>query len=72
MTIHEDEKDPAYQVETEKVKYASEDPRAVVLRKNIFSVIRGGMELWSAGSAIGQVYHPSLFFSVHLLMKWDP
>lgn len=62
MTVLEDETDPAYQVEAEKVKHAREDPRAVVLRNNIFSAIRGVTELWSADAAIGQVFHPSLFF----------
>jgi hypothetical protein len=58
MTVLEDETDPAYQVEAEKVKHARDDPRAVVLRNNIFSAIRGVTELWSADAAIGQVFHP--------------
>lgn len=64
MTVLEDETDPAYQAEAEKIKHAREDSRAVTLRNNIFSAIRGVTERWSADSAIGQVYYENYFLSV--------
>ena len=55
MTVLEDETDPSYQAESGKIKRAREDLRIVNLRNNIFSVIKGVVELWSADAAIAQV-----------------
>jgi tRNA A58 N-methylase Trm61 len=56
MTVLEDETDPLYEAEADKIKQAREDVRIVNLRNNIFSVIKGVVELWSADAAIAQVF----------------
>ena len=61
MILLEDETDPSYQAEACKIKQAREDARILTLRNNIFSVIKGVVELWSADAAIAQV----LFFLTH-------
>jgi len=54
-TLLEDDSDTEVQVETETIKRAREDPRAIKLREGVSAVIRGVMELWSADLAIGHV-----------------
>jgi hypothetical protein len=55
MTVLEDETDPSYQREADKIKQAREDLRIDTLRNNIFAIIKGVVELWSADAAIAQV-----------------
>lgn len=62
----EDETDPSFQAESEKVRTGREDTRTHVLRNNIFSSVRGVVELWSADAAIGQVWG-FLLLSLHFL-----
>ncbi|KAF9529893.1 armadillo-type protein [Crepidotus variabilis] len=54
MTLLEDETDPLYQAEAEKIKEAREDPRAIALRNNIFSIVKAIAELWSQDASISQ------------------
>ena len=68
ITVLEDETDPSYQAESEKVRMGREDKRTVVLRNNIFSSVRGVVELWSADAAIGQVC--GFLFSIPLLSEY--
>lgn len=56
MTVLEDETDPLYEAEVDKIKQAREDVRIVHLRNNIFSVVKGVVELWSADAAVAQVF----------------
>jgi len=56
MTALEDETDPMYEAEVGKIKQAREDVRIVNLRNNIFSVVKGVVELWSADAAVAQVF----------------
>ena len=59
----EDETDPFFQVESENIRKGREDTRTLVLRNNLFSAVRGVVELWSADAAIGQVCGLLIFIS---------
>ncbi|CAA7262307.1 unnamed protein product [Cyclocybe aegerita] len=53
LAVLEDDSDPEVQAESEQVKAAREDSRAIKLRENIFTAVRGIVELWSTDAAVG-------------------
>ncbi|KAF8962197.1 armadillo-type protein [Flammula alnicola] len=66
MNVLEDESDLDAQSEAETLKLARADPRATKLRENIFTAIRGVVEVWSMDAAVSHALS-DLFKSITCL-----
>jgi hypothetical protein len=75
--IIDDETDPDSNSDIAAIKRTREEPQAIALRENVFSAIRGVVEIWSLDVEVSHVRSPQrsaseVLTSFLLLVYWRP